>query len=1559
MFVPVKFVSTNGVHLDSTAMETVDRSAFFDGNDGTPAPPANCTDGCGIGLLNIDALIFGMNSLDYALYLIQSGFEAGAVIAGVVPNAFVGGGVVVVSGSEIPVKDIIGAVLSGIGMGIDQARTVMTLDLDGDGIPGAIEPLCLTLDALTDSDFDGMGDADEISAAGGWVGGTSRPNPFLPDSDFDGLKDGYEADVSKTDFCIDDTDCDGLSDGVEHACAKDPATTGGFQTVPTHGSLSFPFGDARDHPNPREMDTDGDGLGDEIEIGPGVLAASISDTNYSPFINDADSDGDGILDGNESTNGDAIWDYVQIGGTGTTGTGETHLCLADTDGDGLMDGEEEALFGRKLVNGINRITVHSTLGTITTPALDDDSDDDGLSDYEEQVVTQTDPLNWDSDGDSLSDANELIATDGAWPARTFTQVSDPLDPDTDDDELPDNLEYNGTGLGTSKGLGGNDDTVCPYVNDDDSDDDGLQDGTEDADRDGQWDSLAMAHSETQNPIGETNLCDPDTDDDGLTDGEEVALFGGLLQDPVATPHYLEAVSTTAGPTIPALDDDSDNDGLSDYEEVNITGTDPLDADTDNDNISDANELIATSQGTTPVGFPIRTFQQESDPLDPDTDDDYLPDDMEWRDVNLVVKGTGLGDPSSPFFRLVGGDPDNLCPFVNDDDSDDDGLQDGVEDANKDGTYGDMDNGMNTGGIGSSAGLPNKNGALYWETDLCDPDTDDDGLLDGEEVGLIGGAPLSGRPGPGETFSTVLFQARSTQLPTGSTAVPAGYTPAAPIPGTVPGTGIGLYSFTPAPGSTGTATVPALDVDSDDDGLSDYEEVNITGTAPLDQDTDNDTLMDSDEVIATGNTSGDPAHPRRTFDIESDPLDINTDDDGLFDPQEYAGSGLSQPPLAGLIGGARDGDCPFVNDDDSDGDGIQDGTVTTVAPAGVIRGDGTGALSYTHYEDFIDLNAADQHLPVVRRIKPTAGDGEQDSTDQYCDVCDADSDGDGLMDGNEVAIGTDPDDYDTDNDGRNDWHEVTGGGPIPTDPFDPDTDDDGLLDSVEVHPASNTTNPTNADTDGDGLCDGGTRTPWMTTVGDPRVVVNPICKSCSTPGVTPCVSPYTRGGSPDGIGDHPNPLGIGEDESGEGTWDPGETDPNQYDTDGDAVADGIERLAYSSTRQYMIPTADIFGRPITVTYPAANNIQDPCGCMNPLLADSDNDGLTDGYEDRNHDGNFDFLPSEFDHQDPLPGPPIPYPTETNPCDADTDDDELTDWEERYQRQPLATYPPLPPSTAIDNDGDGLLDEDPIDGIDNDGDGFVDEDPPEAPIELTFNPTNPLDHDTDNDRIYDGPEVKWICTAITFFNLDNDGDGLTDEDPVDGLDNDGDGLFDEDDVDFFVRFVPMLDPTNRDSDSDGWLDGLDADPCNSDLIPIFLPPIGAPVDSDGDGFEDEDEEIAGTHPLNPDDHPTAYKLDLDFDTEIDDRLWLEPTACCGIANSVAIDIDCNVLLDARVQIVKQRHAHLGDFDEDGFEDDCRYVIEYAFANYRVLQPRIVATIDDYDCDMVIDWVVVEKK
>lgn len=38
-------------------------------------------------------------------------------------------------------------------------------------------------------------------------------------------------------------------------------------------------------------------------------------------------------------------------------------------------------------------------------------------------------------------------------------------------------------------------------------------------------------------------------------------------------------------------------------------------------------------------------------------------------------------------------------------------------------------------------------------------------------------------------------------------------------------------------------------------------------------------------------------------------------------------------------------------------------------------------------------------------------------------------------------------------------------------------------------------------------------------------------------------------------------------------------------------------------------------------------------------------------------------------------------------------------------------------GVDNDNDGRIDEDPIDGIDNDGDGLVDEDPPGGVVPLT--------------------------------------------------------------------------------------------------------------------------------------------------------------------------------------------------------------------------------------------------
>lgn len=79
---------------------------------------------------------------------------------------------------------------------------------------------------------------------------------------------------------------------------------------------------------------------------------------------------------------------------------------------------------------------------------------------------------------------------------------------------------------------------------------------------------------------------------------------------------------------------------------------------------------------------------------------------------------------------------------------------------------------------------------------------------------------------------------------------------------------------------------------------------------------------------------------------------------------------------------------------------------------------------------------------------------------------ADSDGDGLTDAEELALGTDPHNPDTDNDGLTDGEEVK---KYKTDPLNPDTDYDALKDGAEVY--DHKTNPLVRDTDNGGVADG--------------------------------------------------------------------------------------------------------------------------------------------------------------------------------------------------------------------------------------------------------------------------------------------------------------------------------------------------------------------------------------------------------------------------------------------------------------------------------------------------------
>jgi len=105
-------------------------------------------------------------------------------------------------------------------------------------------------------------------------------------------------------------------------------------------------------------------------------------------------------------------------------------------------------------------------------------------------------------------------------------------------------------------------------------------------------------------------------------------------------------------------------------------------------------------------------------------------------------------------------------------------------------------------------------------------------------------------------------------------------------------------------------------------------------------------------------------------------------------------------------------------------------------------------------------------------------GEVRSLSPFVVAWRTDSDGDGLLDAEEAALGTDPFDPDSDGDGLLDGTEVDSamGGGCP-DPLDPDSDGDGLLDGAEVAIG---TDPCNPDTDGDGV--GDASDPLPTTPG---------------------------------------------------------------------------------------------------------------------------------------------------------------------------------------------------------------------------------------------------------------------------------------------------------------------------------------------------------------------------------------------------------------------------------------------------------------------------------------------
>lgn len=240
--------------------------------------------------------------------------------------------------------------------------------------------------------------------------------------------------------------------------------------------------------------------------------------------------------------GFAPWIY-RLGST-------TNSVNKDSDEDGLWDYEEEIIGTDKYLKDTDGDTASDGLEVNQyaldplTPDIDSDSDSDGLSNVDEVEMYGSDPLNPDTDGDTLNDGEEVSV-----------YFTNPNKQDSDNDGLPDNYE------------------VLYSVLDPNDPTDAIEDPDED-----------NLNNRDERSWG-TNPENPDTDGDGLLDGDE------------ATKYFTDPNNPNDADT------DHDGDGLTTVEEVDIYLTNPTMPDTDGDGYSDGEEVRRGSDPLDPESIP--------------------------------------------------------------------------------------------------------------------------------------------------------------------------------------------------------------------------------------------------------------------------------------------------------------------------------------------------------------------------------------------------------------------------------------------------------------------------------------------------------------------------------------------------------------------------------------------------------------------------------------------------------------------------------------------------------------------------------------------------------------------------------------------------------------------------------------------------------------------------------------------------------------------------------------------------------------------------------------------
>lgn len=890
-----------------------------------------------------------------------------------------------------------------------------------------------------------------------------------------------------------------------------------------------------------------------------------------------------------------------------------------------------------------------------------------------------------------------------------------------------------------------------------------------------------------NPIGSH----PDAD--GFVDGcsDPTFVYGSTLNNTAAIASYTSQDGVVAGEAT--------------YSAVNGSAA-AISTDLDGDDITDALETNADADGD---GIPNY--------LDTDSDDNGIPD---------VTEGTADADgDGTPNYKDTDDDNDGFTDATEIDgnggtplDTDGDGLFD-YRDADSDGD----------GVLDADEGVENQDDDGDGLPNYQDLDSDNDGVPDLIEFGL-GSYDTNG---DGKVTSLEL-NSGAPDLDTNNDGA------------------ISESEFAGGvlPDADGDGTPNFLDLDSDNDGLTDTDESGLsvyTGADNLITSTEGAGIDDGDSIAPPGTDTSDVSGgafddnavlnldeiPDSDGDGTPDFLDTDSDNDGIPDILENrryvcdsnSNNQIEYPGevLACVTATDNDADgfiqidefAPFDHDSDStpdyldtdsDDDAIADQVEAYVTD---IDSNNSDSISSAEYATATGVGSSvgdeDGQLDIGELV-----DTDGDLTP---DVWDTDSDGDTISDTDEsdATPGTVQFQlsglYNTDATGSADFR-------------DTDSDDDGFTDAQEAGDASLLTTP--VDTDGDLVPD------FQDTDSDDDGLNDEDELTLSTNRIN---DDSDGDGLLDGCEVFGNTAGCVFDDPANAGWYPGPgsvpspiTDPNDTDTDDGGTNDFEE-----ATNDHTDPRA---GQGADDSY----HSEDP-----------DNDGLTNDDEELNLTICSTDINNADSDADGVPDGCEVLGTTTTPIDCTYNDAINSSW----YTAPGTLIAPLSNPCVDDTDGDGCDDflETKVGGMGtNPNDSDTDDDGVQDCTERSIG-SDPNDPDTDNDGLTDGEEVNDLGTDP--IKKDTDGDGCQDAievntyntDPLSDPDTDNDGL-----TDCEEKGTYGTDPNKKDTDGGGIQDGQEVELKTDPLDPKDDCPNTR--DSDDDGLTDCEELDLGSDPFASD-------------------------------------------------------------------------------------------------------------